>query len=219
MRRGGHLDAIRAIGDHEGMVKLDERAVVPKVDAAARERLAKAFDREGVVAAMLIGSQARGNPGPLSDIDIAYWHEPGLDRDARWQLRLDLIGTAEETLRTSEVDLVPLNEAPPLMQQRSIRDAVRLVERDRDERVRLETRAILDYLDTQPLRDALGQRLKRLFEERSFWSTLTAPKPGSNGCATFSLDYADVFRKLAEADLLPSDLAVRLSEAGRCRAA
>jgi hypothetical protein len=150
------------------MVKLDENAVVPKVDAAARRRLAKAFDREGVVAAMLIGSQARGNPGPLSDIDIAYWYEPGLDRDARWQLRLDLIGAAEAALRTPEVDLVPLNEAPPLMRQRSIRDAVRLVERNRDERVRLETRAILDYMDTEPLRIALRKGLKRRIEEGRF---------------------------------------------------
>jgi hypothetical protein len=28
----------------------------------------------------------------------------------------ELIGAAEETLRTPEVDVVPLNEAPPLMQ-------------------------------------------------------------------------------------------------------
>src|SRR4029077_285729 len=165
---GAPLDAIRAIGNYGGMVKLDEKAHVPKVDAAAREQLANAFNREGVVAAMLIGSQARGNPGPLSDIDIAYWHEPELDRDARWRLRLDLIGAAEETMRTPEVDIVPLNEAPAALRQRAIRDAVRLVERDHDERVRLETWAILDYLDTQPLRDALRQRLKRLFKEDRF---------------------------------------------------
>jgi predicted nucleotidyltransferase len=150
------------------VTKIDERATVPVVDEAARQRLGEALDRDGVVAAMLIGSQARGNPGPLSDIDIAYWHEPGLDRDARWQLRLDLIGAAEEALRTPEVDLVPLNDAPPLMQQRSIRDAVRLVERDHDERVRLETRAILRYLDTQPLRDALQRGMKRRIEEGRF---------------------------------------------------
>jgi predicted nucleotidyltransferase len=54
------------------MTKIDERAHVPEVDAAARRRLARAMDRDGVVAAMLIGSQARGNPGPLSDIDVAY---------------------------------------------------------------------------------------------------------------------------------------------------
>lgn len=150
------------------MTKIDERAHVPKVDAASRDRLARALDRDGVVAAMLIGSQARGNPGPLSDVDIAYWHEPGLDRDEGWNLRLALIGAAEEALRTSEVDLVPLNEAPPLMQHRAIRDGVLLVERDRDERVRMETRAVLDFFDTQPLRDAMRDRLKRLFEEDRF---------------------------------------------------
>lgn len=150
------------------MTKIDEKAVVPVVDAAARERLSDALHRDGVVAAMLIGSQARGNPGPLSDIDIAYWHAPELDRDERWNLRLELIGAAEEALGTSEIDMVPLNEAPPLMQQRAIRDGVRLVERDRDERVRLETRAIIEYLDTQPLRDALWEGLKRRIKDGRF---------------------------------------------------
>jgi predicted nucleotidyltransferase len=150
------------------VTKIDERANVPPVDAGARERLGEALDLEGVVAAMLIGSQARGNPGPLSDIDIAYWRDPALGRDERWDLRLALIGAAEETMRTSEVDLVPLNDAPPLMQQRAIRDAVTLVERDRDERVRLETRAMLTFFDTQPLRDALRRGLKRRIKEGRF---------------------------------------------------
>lgn len=141
---------------------------MPRVDAAARERLGAALDREGVVAAMLIGSQARGNPGPLSDVDIAYWHDPGLDREARWGLRSALLGAAEEALGTSAIDIVPLNEAPPLMQQRSMRDAVPLVERDRAERVRLETRAMLDYFDTEPLRATLRQGLQQRIAEGRF---------------------------------------------------
>jgi uncharacterized protein len=168
MRRGSDLDAIRPIGDHEGVVKLDEKARVPEIDAAALERLAAALDREGVVAAMLIGSQARGDPGPLSDVDIAYWHDPRLDRSEGWGLRLALIDAAEKALHTSEVDMVPLNEAPPLMQQRAIRDAVRLIERDRDERVRLETRALLDYFDTKPLRAALKEGMMRRLKEDRF---------------------------------------------------
>jgi hypothetical protein len=150
------------------VTKVNEKAVVPEVDAAARERLAIALDREGVVAAMLIGSQARGTAGPLSDVDVAYWHVAGLDRDERWSLRLALLGAAEDALGTGEIDMVPLNEAPPLLQQRAINGAVRLVERDQDERVRLETRAVLDYLDTEPLRLALRQRLKQQFEEDRF---------------------------------------------------
>jgi predicted nucleotidyltransferase len=71
---GLRLDEIEVIRDDEAMAKVDEKAHVLRVDAAARERLAEALDREGVVAAMLIGSHSRGDPGPLSDVDIAYWH-------------------------------------------------------------------------------------------------------------------------------------------------
>jgi predicted nucleotidyltransferase len=52
------------------MVVIGEKERVPPLDEAALERLSHALDREGVIAAMLIGSQARGTPGPLSDIDI-----------------------------------------------------------------------------------------------------------------------------------------------------
>jgi predicted nucleotidyltransferase len=150
------------------MTKVDERAQVPEIGDRGRRRLREAFDREGVVAAMLIGSQARGEAGPLSDVDIAVWHEPDLDRDRRWSLQLSLIDAACEALETSEVDLVMLNQAPPLMQHRAIRDGVCLVERDRDRRVRLETRALLDYFDTAPLRLALKEGVKKRIEEDRF---------------------------------------------------
>lgn len=150
------------------MTVRNERARVRPVDEAASERLAVALDREGVVAAMLIGSQARGEAGPLSDVDIAVWHGPGLDAAQRSRLRLDLIAAAEAALGTDEVDLVMLNGAPPLVRQRAMRDAIRLVERDPDERVRLETRAIIDYCDTVPLRAQLGSALRRRIEEGSY---------------------------------------------------
>lgn len=150
------------------MTKVDEKAFVPEIDDDALRRLSEALDRDGVVAAMLIGSQARGEAGPLSDVDLAVWHEPDLDRDQRWDLQMDLIGAAGEALKTNEVDLVMLNEAPPLMQHRAIRDAVRLVERDHAQRVRFETRALLDYFDTAPLRLALRENLKRELQEDTF---------------------------------------------------
>lgn len=143
------------------MTKVDERAFVPEIDDDALRRLSEALDKDGVVAAMLIGSQARGEAGPLSDIDVAVWHDPDLDRHERWNLQLALIGAAGEALKTNEVDVVMLNHAPPLFQHRAIRDAVRLVERDRAQRVRFETKALLDYFDTEPLRVALKENLKR----------------------------------------------------------
>lgn len=150
------------------MTVVDERARVPPLDAAALDRLTQALDREGVVAAMLIGSQARGTPGPLSDVDLAIWHVPGLDSADRLDLQLALASGASRALGTDEVDVVMLNDAPPLMRQRAIRDGKRLVERDHDDRVRLETRAILEYLDTAPLRAELSRGMRRRIKEGRF---------------------------------------------------
>jgi predicted nucleotidyltransferase len=150
------------------MTVVNEKSRVPPLDGAGLERLSHALDREGVVAAMLIGSQARGTAGPLSDVDIAVWHDPDLDSRARFDLQLDLAGDASRALHTDEVDVVLLNHAPPLMRHRAIRDGKRLVERDHCERVRLETRAILDYLDTAPLRAELGRGVRRRMKEGRF---------------------------------------------------
>lgn len=150
------------------MVVIDEKSRVPLLDEAALERLSRALDREGVVAAMLIGSQARGNPGPLSDIDLAVWHDLDLNPRGRFNLQLSLASDAARALGTDEIDVVLLNDAPPLMRHRAIREGKRLVERDHDERVRLETRAILDYLDTAPLRAELGRGVRRRMGEGRF---------------------------------------------------
>lgn len=72
------------------MTIIDERSHVPRLDQAALERLARALDREGVVAASLIGSHGRGTAGPLSDVDVGVWHDPALDSPARLTLRLEL---------------------------------------------------------------------------------------------------------------------------------
>jgi uncharacterized protein len=150
------------------MTVVDEKSRVPPLDEGALSRLVGAVDREGVVAAMLIGSQARGEAGPLSDVDVGVWHEPGLDPAARLHLRLRLADAAARALGTDEVDIAMLNDATPLMRHRAIRDGRPLVERDHEERVRLETRAILDYLDTAPLREEMGRGVRRRLQEGRF---------------------------------------------------
>jgi uncharacterized protein len=150
------------------MTVVDERSRVGQLDDAALRRLGEALDRDGVVAGLLIGSQARGNPGPLSDVDVAIWHDPGLDPRGRSDLRLEIAAGAARAVGTEEIDVVMLNDAPPLMRHRAIRDGRRLIERDHDERVRLETRAILDYLDTAPLRAELARGMRRRMREGRF---------------------------------------------------
>jgi uncharacterized protein len=150
------------------MTKVDEHAPVPRVGATERRELTRALDRDGVVAASLFGSQASGQVGPLSDVDVAIWMEPGLGPEQRLALRSRLSQAATAALGTSEVDLVVLNDAPPLFKHRAISGAVRLVDRDPRNRVRLETAALLEYFDTAPLRETLSAARRRRIEEGRF---------------------------------------------------
>lgn len=150
------------------MTVVDERARVPPLNAEALARLAHALEREGVVAAMLIGSQARAGAGPLSDVDVGVWHDPDLGPTGRLDLQLELAAAAAAALDTDEVDIVLLNRASPLMRHRAIRDGRRLLERDPKARVRAEAKGILDYLDTKPLRVELARGTRHRIEEGRF---------------------------------------------------
>lgn len=79
--------------------------------------------RPEVLAAFVFGSAARGTAGPLSDIDVAIL----LADEAACRHRADdykarLISELMSAAGTSRVDLVLLNEAPPLLAHRVLRD-------------------------------------------------------------------------------------------------
>jgi hypothetical protein len=150
------------------VTKVDERAVVPPVDDAARADLSAALDQPGVVSALLFGSQATGKAGRLSDIDLGVWLQPSLSPIERDQLGRRLIGAGSDALGTDELQVVVLNDASPLLRHRAMRDGVRLVDRDAKARIRLETSALLEYLDTAPLRATLARGLRRRIAEGRF---------------------------------------------------
>ena len=135
-----------------------------QLDESARRRLGESLDAEGVVAALLFGSQATGHAHPLSDIDVAVWLDPALDADARLDARLRL----SAALGSEGVDLVILNDASPLLVQRARQTGAVLVDRDPRTRVRLETHALILYLDTKPLREELARGTRHRLAEGRF---------------------------------------------------
>jgi len=150
------------------VTKVDAGTSVPPIGALERDRLARALDRDHVVAGMLFGSQAAGQAGALSDVDIAVWLDPELPGEERIALRRDLSLAAIEALGTDEIDMVVLNGAPPLLRHRVLAGGTRLFDRDPRARVRLETKAMLDYFDTAPLRQVLAAGRRRRIEEERF---------------------------------------------------
>jgi len=150
------------------VTKVDERAVVPAVTDAARTRLAEALDRAGVISALLFGSQATGKAGPLSDIDVGVWLDPRSHSSERHRLQLQLMVAAAEAVGSDEVDVVLLNDATPLLRYRALRDGVRLIDRDPRMRVRLERDALLEYLDTAPLRATIAAGVRHRIADGRF---------------------------------------------------
>jgi uncharacterized protein len=138
------------------------------LDAAGRERLRSALDQDGVAAAYLFGSQGRGNPGPLSDIDVAVWAAPGTDARSRFALRLELATAATRALDGETVDLVVLDDASPLLRQRAWRDGELLIDRDPRTRVRDEAQALVEFLDTKPLREQTAAGVSNRIAEGRF---------------------------------------------------
>jgi predicted nucleotidyltransferase len=111
--------------------------------------------------AYLFGSQASGQAGPLSDMDIAVY----LDRRVKpWTYRLILMEKLAKLLKRDDLDLVVLNQAPPLLGQQIIKYGKPLKD-DASRRIPFEAEVIRQYLDTAHLRQmqhaALAESIRK----------------------------------------------------------
>lgn len=103
--------------------------------------------RAAVRLAYLFGSVARGEARRSCDLDVGIVFSPVPEA-----VELDQLVTDLEAAAGRRVDLVVLNDAPPLLTHEAIRARRLLICRDDDERVSFETRATTRYLDTAHLR-------------------------------------------------------------------
>lgn len=115
--------------------------------------LSALFAGQPVAVVYLFGSQARGDAGPLSDVDVAVLLAGDLSPEEALALRLRLMDAIGRALCVERVDLVVLNDAPYLLQHRVIRDGRVLYCPDELVRVRYEFRVLRDYLDFRYFED------------------------------------------------------------------
>ena len=78
--------------------------------------------KHGVALAYLYGSQARGDAGPLSDVDIAVLFQPEVSQPERSDRLLRLIGEFMSIFKRSDVFVADLASASPLLRHRVNRD-------------------------------------------------------------------------------------------------
>lgn len=120
-------------------------------------------------AVYLFGSRASGKSGSLSDVDIGVLLN--MDRvkpKDLFRTRLNLITQAMETCGRSNVDLVLLNEATPLLAYEVINGGKLAYERNHQHRVFYEADALRRYFDFQPFFYTARQYLKRHLREGSY---------------------------------------------------
>jgi predicted nucleotidyltransferase len=109
-----------------------------------------------VVAAYAFGSEARGDAGPASDVDVAILRgrRPAPTLAAQpYALADDLEG-----LVGRRVDVVVLDTAPPDLVHRVLRDGILLLDRDRSLRLRFEVAARNAYFDLLPFLERYRRR-------------------------------------------------------------
>jgi predicted nucleotidyltransferase len=125
-----------------------------KLEQLVTEVLASADDR--LLAAYLFGSVARGTDTSGSDVDVGILLHTA-PSGALDDLRFTLEGDLERALGR-RTQIVVLNNAPPDLVHRVLRDGRLLLERNRAARIRFEVRARNQYFDLLPILNRYRRR-------------------------------------------------------------
>lgn len=123
------------------------------MDKRLIRQLLEVFRRHKIVFAYLFGSQAKGKTGGLSDIDLAVYFSEEVPAKDYFKARLALLGDLVFLFKKENIDLVVLNEAPPLLAHRILKHGRLIFSDDEKIRVEYETKAVLKYLDWKPYLD------------------------------------------------------------------
>lgn len=106
--------------------------------------------RQEILEAYLFGSRARGAGQAHSDVDVAVFIDEKTIEPGLFGYRSDLTAALMSGLHTNSVDVVVLNNAPPLLYHRVLRDGVRLLSRDLRATTVREGRALSRHCDYVP---------------------------------------------------------------------
>lgn len=126
-------------------------SIVTPVDRQLLSRLASALEpRREILEAYLFGSAAKGAAQPHSDLDIAVYVSDERPAPSPFGYAADLAAALMTSLGAQRVDVVLLNEAPPLLHHRVLRDGIRILARDLRATTTREGRALSRYCDYVP---------------------------------------------------------------------
>ena len=120
-----------------------------------------ASKRREIAAAYVFGSVASGRTRKDSDIDVAVLLTRPLPAHRAITYRLKLMADLGSALHRSDVDVVVLNDASPLLAHRVLSRGRRVFERSKSARVRFQVQTANRYADVIPMYETQIRYLKR----------------------------------------------------------
>lgn len=110
-----------------------------------------------IVALFAFGSLASNALKPLSDLDFGIFISSRMDKMQRFDKHIELIGLFTDHLRTDEIDLIVMNDAPPRIAFQIFKTGQLLFCNDKQALSDFRERLIMSYLDFKPIRDTFDE--------------------------------------------------------------
>lgn len=121
-----------------------------------------------IISLYLFGSYAKNTVKPLSDIDLAVLLNTGLSKEKYGLKRIELLNKAIDVLRTDEIDLIILNQAPPLQGFQIIKYGRILFCKDETKRINMQVHILNRYFDILPMINEYNKYLHKRIKEGKF---------------------------------------------------
>lgn len=122
--------------------------------------------RREIDAAYVFGSAATGRTRRDSDLDIAVLLARPLAPSRATDYRLGLMTDLGSVLHRSDVEVVILNDASPLLAHRVLSRGTLVFERSASARIRFQVRTASRYFDLIPMYETHIRYLKQRVKER-----------------------------------------------------
>lgn len=113
--------------------------------------LIEALKNDKDIAALYVfGSRAEKRVKPLSDIDLAVLLADSFPKEKYSEKKLTLLNKIIDILKTDEIDLVILNNAPPVLSFEIIKKGGLVFSANESERIKAQVSFLNQYFDILP---------------------------------------------------------------------
>ena len=139
---------------------------LPKIQYSIKKDMSEE-KRKDIVTIYLFGSRVHKKYNVNSDYDMAVLLKDSVPKDMYFEKKLDFIDFFTNILKTDQIDLLILNEAPLEIAYRVFAQGCILYENEnyRKERVRFQAKTYSMYFDFLPVKKALSDGLKKRINE------------------------------------------------------